>query len=978
MTELQSVIDTLDNAADSFSSIANKEQKKIYEEVITLAKDLETDSQGKVKQSIANLKRLTQIKAHLANLSKDKEWVAGISGFAKYFGVLQKEQNAYYSAHFPQLTLSETAKKKHEMMKQLAVQNTMEALMGSGLKANVTDKLNDILLRAVTTSAKFADLQEELRTHLLGKDGGDGAFARYATTYATTALSQFTGQNNKLLTDDLNCEWFIYEGSNKETTREFCQQLTSKRFIHRSEIPTILTGKIDDYQCAIYDKTGLPYGMIAGTTAENFQCNCGGWNCRHQLVPVADAVVPASLRAKFAKDKPQKLETPAPNDIKQPIDLTPYQGQISTIEQYIADHPKSAKIKGYLAGINGAADSGDEEQLKALLQAVQKDITKFNAAKNSVAKKKAAIEQAKTDQLSAANAAQLQAAEDYAMQQASQYDSYVAFADLLDKQAQALQAGNPAQVFQIANQIDELAKNINELQNIIDPMALAKVFTFDQLAGADKYISGHLNTWGNKGKTGNNLIQAINDEINKYMDKSHPTYDIVKEAFEKKEDEIKVQIKKDEYLQKKWEITDYIQTHTKAGKVIQCFSEMTSAETQGDMVAASGYADNALAIIKKNEGVAAYLQKKKQGNTVENTKNLNDLASSKDGDYWKFSVQFKAGILKDYGKKLYDFCKQQSVVDAKVKKIFNEYIKAYEGTNKHPVDWNAFEKSYSEVVKVAHDKLKFNVNEGSWRSNDETLLDYYNSVTKAGVYSAERKQKAAFLMTGQQGFDYTYAHTNFCDSWKKATKGQKEASESYTRASGSITKLLRGINGYYEKDADFANKSESEAKLLTELIQKTTCQTDVFIKRDERHAFCDYRWNINLEDYQTHMQDLIGKVGTDESFMSCGNNYRTVFGGTGIVDVELRIFCPKGTQMLPEEPQGHYSQYGMSWNGKKKPTRFSENEIILQRGTKLRITDARYDKKKKYYYIACEVISQNPRDFHIEYTAGQGYKAVYN
>ncbi len=388
MTELQSVIDTLDKAADSFDQIANKEQKKIYDEVITLAKDLDLDAQGKVRQSTANLKRLTEIKARLAALSKDKEWVEGISGFAKYFGILQQQQNAYFSDHFPSLTLTKAAKQKHALMKQLAVQNTMEGLMGSGLKANVTDKLNDILLRAVTTNARFADLQEELRTHLLGKDGGQGAFARYATTYATTALSQFTGQNNKLLTDDLDCEWFMYTGSNKETTREFCQQLTAKRFIHKSEIPTILTGRIDDYQCAIYPKTGLPYGMIEGTTANNFQCNCGGWNCRHQLVPIADALVPASLRAKFAKNKPQKQETPSPPDTKQQIDLTPYQEQLSTIEQYITDHPKSAKIKGYLESINNAANNGNEAQLKALLLAVKKDIVKFNAAKKAVEKKK--------------------------------------------------------------------------------------------------------------------------------------------------------------------------------------------------------------------------------------------------------------------------------------------------------------------------------------------------------------------------------------------------------------------------------------------------------------------------------------------------------------------------------------------------------------------------------------------------------------
>lgn len=300
MTKLTDIIDTLDNAADSFESIATKEQKKLFDEVLTLAKDLETDTLGKVKQTIGNLKRLTQIKAKLAALAKDKDWAAGIAKFAQYFGTLQKMQNEYYSQHFPEATFSETAKKKNELMKQLAVQNTIEALMGDGLKANVTDKLNDILLRAVTTGAKYSDLQEELRAHLMGKDGGQGALVRYTTTYATTALSQYTGQHNKLLTDDLDTEWFMYTGSNKETTREFCEHLTAKKYIHRSEIPTILTGKIDDYQCAIYPKTGLPYGMIEGTTPENFQCNCGGWNCRHQLVPVADAVVPKQIRDRFA------------------------------------------------------------------------------------------------------------------------------------------------------------------------------------------------------------------------------------------------------------------------------------------------------------------------------------------------------------------------------------------------------------------------------------------------------------------------------------------------------------------------------------------------------------------------------------------------------------------------------------------------------------------------------------------------------
>jgi hypothetical protein len=314
MAGIKDVIDTLDKAADGFDSIANAEQKKIYEEVITLAKDLETDIFGKVKQTITNLKRLNQIKAKLAALSKDKEWVAGIGKFVKYFDILQRQQNAYFSTAFPQLTLGESAKKRNEMIKQIAVNNTIEALMGDGLKANVTDKLNDILLRGVTSGAKWADLQQELRDHLMGKEGGQGAFARYATTYATTALSQYTGQNNQMMTKDLGLEWFMYTGSNIETTREFCEVLTKKKWIHKSEIPTILQGKIEMpdgevVEVAIYDKTGLPKGMIADTTPENFQCNCGGWNCRHQLIPVADAVVPKSVRDRM--ERMQKINKKA-------------------------------------------------------------------------------------------------------------------------------------------------------------------------------------------------------------------------------------------------------------------------------------------------------------------------------------------------------------------------------------------------------------------------------------------------------------------------------------------------------------------------------------------------------------------------------------------------------------------------------------------------------------------------------------------
>jgi hypothetical protein len=91
----------------------------------------------------------------------------------------------------------------------------------------------------------------------------------------------------------------MYVGSNLETTRDFCDHLTEKKYIHESELPDIVAGKIDGYQCPLNPKTKLWAGAIAGTTVDNFIVYRGGWNCGHQLMPVNEAAVPENIRNKF-------------------------------------------------------------------------------------------------------------------------------------------------------------------------------------------------------------------------------------------------------------------------------------------------------------------------------------------------------------------------------------------------------------------------------------------------------------------------------------------------------------------------------------------------------------------------------------------------------------------------------------------------------------------------------------------------------
>lgn len=310
--DYKTITGTIDAAAANYAAVVNRTERKLLEKALTEAKALETDSAGKLKLSLANLRRLGDIKVALAKAASNKGYLKGVSDLAKAIGQIEAEQMEYYSTAFGAKSISDSFKDKAEYVKKLAVKNTIDGLTGAGLDAGVLNGIYTLLMKAVTTSSSYADLTDQLYQTLISSETKTSSFARYANTYATTAMTQYAGQNNKMFTDDLDIKWFRYVGSNIETTRPFCEALTAKEWIYITEIPEILAGKIDQNgtikTLPLNPKTNLPYGLIEGTTPDNFMVNVGGWNCRHQLVPVAAAAVPQNIRDRFEPAKPAKKE----------------------------------------------------------------------------------------------------------------------------------------------------------------------------------------------------------------------------------------------------------------------------------------------------------------------------------------------------------------------------------------------------------------------------------------------------------------------------------------------------------------------------------------------------------------------------------------------------------------------------------------------------------------------------------------------
>lgn len=258
------------------------------------------------------------------------------------------------------------------------------------------------------------------------------------------------------------------------------------------------------------------------------------------------------------------------------------------------------------------------------------------------------------------------------------------------------------------------------------------------------------------------------------------------------------------------------------------------------------------------------------------------------------------------------------------------------------------------------------------KNADDTLIEFDDSTR-----TQARKDAAKWHKDDDSANDFFFEETNTREQWKAATAAEKQGLYQYTAGSSYITEPLRAIKGYYHYYTSRKDECERDVDAMTSIISRTYCTKDVWIKRDEDAWCTEYRWGIpDLSAYESNPSALVGKFGVDESFMSCGSNKSTYFGSK---DVILNIYCPAQTRMIYAEPfsafghdhnNGEYKP-GKKWNGDSKPSYMNENEIILQRGTKLRITKAEYTNGQ--WYIDCEVLSQYARPIEGYEVASGGF-----
>jgi hypothetical protein len=362
---LQSAVDLIHDAAERFGKQLPTIEKKLLDEVLNLTKDLEVKN-GRIITNTANLKLINRIKNKLNRAILNKGYLKEVGGLTNAIGKIKDFQDNYYT-NFGQ----NANNKLFDTLKQQAVDNVVEGLAGQGLARNVSNSIANILRQSIISGANLSEMTQQLTTDLAA-DGG-GRLSRYAKTYATDAIGQFAGEYNKAIADDLGLDWFMYVGSNLTTTREFCEHLRKKKYIHKSELPDILKGKIDGHQCEIYQKTGLPKGMIEGTNVDNFIIRRGGYNCGHEMVPVAREAVPPQYQIKIAQSESTTMDDVS-NKIADKLDVkvTPVnmKSEARIIEKANADYNRDvSKVKDIVRNTFIA----DNSKIDSVIEAIKKN-----------------------------------------------------------------------------------------------------------------------------------------------------------------------------------------------------------------------------------------------------------------------------------------------------------------------------------------------------------------------------------------------------------------------------------------------------------------------------------------------------------------------------------------------------------------------------------------------------------------------------
>lgn len=275
---LARAIDELITNADSrYVSAIGRVQKDLYNQLTAILSDLELDSEGYIKQSVANRKVLTKANDKIQEVFSSSIYTTAVSNYVNVVPKVDLQNVKYFTA------VDEAFKPNKLFLKNLQADTiaTIEKyVLQDGLQSQVINPLSQIMNQNVNSGGSFAGFLDQVRNYVLGNDQVEGRAMSYTRTYLRDSLFTYSRTFQQAITNDLGLEFYLYSGGIIDKTRPFCEERAGKFFSHKE----------------IEAMASLEWaGKKQGTSESSIFLFAGGWNCGHQIIPVATNIVPQEV-----------------------------------------------------------------------------------------------------------------------------------------------------------------------------------------------------------------------------------------------------------------------------------------------------------------------------------------------------------------------------------------------------------------------------------------------------------------------------------------------------------------------------------------------------------------------------------------------------------------------------------------------------------------------------------------------------------
>lgn len=270
-----------DQAAAKLLEAMGSLQERLADRLATLLSQLDIKA-GSLVPGEANANRIGEIISILHQQLNDDPWTEAVADYVENYDAIT-ENVLKYGRTLGRLDDGFLSALKRQFKIISAEYLTSAASFNLELWIPLAEQIGG----AIISGAPLADFTVTAKLLITGGDDADGALVGKASTTVTDLASIFERSSTQLIADELEVDFFLYQGSEIDTTREFCLERLGKAW-HREEIE-----QWGDEEWS---------GRIPETTEDTIFSFLGGYNCRHVLLPLAEIDVPepdlARMKAK--------------------------------------------------------------------------------------------------------------------------------------------------------------------------------------------------------------------------------------------------------------------------------------------------------------------------------------------------------------------------------------------------------------------------------------------------------------------------------------------------------------------------------------------------------------------------------------------------------------------------------------------------------------------------------------------------------